>query len=229
MCLPWEITHQRLNTKWHHKKREECNAACQANWKWGNEVKSVRDSSDEVMSRTSWGDRDWLEKRSTDKTYERWREVSRRLTTTERPTCCWPATCFQPQSGNMSSKWNRGGQQCGNTRTMTSHFCSGGSQPLDLWPPVTHGSTSELRNQHVAKLGLSSLWSSNDNEARSQRFSPSHSNSLLLSDGVSMPSRSSSVLSSSSSERREPSLRSSLRLMFGAESRFFAFLPRLTS
>lgn len=96
-------------------------------------------------------------------------------------------------------------------------------------PPVTQRSHSELRNEHLAKLGLSSLWSSNGNEARSQRFLPSHSNSLLLSDGVSMPSRSSSVLSSSSSERREPSLRSSLRLMFGAESRFFAFLPRLTS
>lgn len=56
-------------------------------------------------------------------------------------------------------------------------------------------------------------------------FLPSHSNSLLLSDGVSIPSRSTSVLSSSSSDRREPSLWSSLRLMFGAESLFFVFFP----
>lgn len=43
-----------------------------------------------------------------------------------------------------------------------------------------------------------------------------------------MPSRSNSALSSSSSERREPSLRSSVRLMFGAASFFFAFLPWVT-
>lgn len=43
-----------------------------------------------------------------------------------------------------------------------------------------------------------------------------------------MPSRSNSALSSSSSERREPSLRSSVRLMFGAASFFLAFLPWAT-
>ena len=53
---------------------------------------------------------------------------------------------------------------------------------------------------------------------------PSHSNSLLLSEGVSMPSRSRSPLSSSSSDRMEPSLRSRVRLMSGATSFFFTFL-----
>lgn len=60
-------------------------------------------------------------------------------------------------------------------------------------------------------------------------FLPSHSNSLLLSDGVSMPSRSNSVLSSSSSESTEPSLRSRFRLISGANSLFFVFLPLFES
>lgn len=61
------------------------------------------------------------------------------------------------------------------------------------------------------------------------KFLPSHSNSLLLSEGVSMSLRSSSVLSSSSSERREPSLRSRVRLMSGAASFFLVFLPLFTA
>lgn len=42
------------------------------------------------------------------------------LTTRKRETCCWPAACFQAENGNNSSKWKRGRQQCGNTKT-TEH------------------------------------------------------------------------------------------------------------
>lgn len=46
----------------------------------------------------------------------------RDLTTRKRETCCWPAACFQAENGNNSSKWKRGRQQCGNTKTINHIF-----------------------------------------------------------------------------------------------------------
>lgn len=60
-------------------------------------------------------------------------------------------------------------------------------------------------------------------------FLPSHSNSLLFSDGVSRSSKSKSPLSSKSSDKMEPSLRSSVRLKLGAISFFFFLLPLISS
>lgn len=49
------------------------------------------------------------------------RGCPRDLTTRKRETCCWPGACFQAENGNNSSKWKRGRQQCGNTKT-TKHI-----------------------------------------------------------------------------------------------------------
>lgn len=52
------------------KKGRGGKVACQANWKWRNKLKSIRDSFECVMSRPSSGGRGWLDKWSMDKINE---------------------------------------------------------------------------------------------------------------------------------------------------------------